>query len=265
MPERMDAARLDLVLTRMASAVGYPATPDIAAGVAARLERAPAPSASVTTPWWGMRPAYAVAAVIVALGLFFSVTPGARRAVAEWLGVAGVRIEVDNESTPSVPATSSELDLGEPVTLSEAASIAPFDLKLPVGGPFADPDMVLVDRSGGGVRVSFVYEPGGGIPPSEMTGAGAILSQFDAEVLIDSIKKVSSDGSVRFAEVNGKPAYFISGAPHVVGYTDAEGNLVPDTSRLAGNVLLWELGDITFRLESELTFEQALNVARSIR
>ena len=258
--------RVEMVLRDLAPRMDFPVAPDISAAVVSRLESAPQEEIVRlrTIAPRGLRLVYAVAALVIALGLFFSVSPGARRAVAEWLGVAGVQIEVDTESSPSAP-DSSGLDLGEPVSLAEAAGSAPFDLKLPADGPFADPDTVLVDRSAGGVRVTFVYEPGGRIPPSEVTGTGAILSQFDAEVMADSIKKVASGGSVRIAELNGKPAYFISGAPHVVGYSDAEGNLVPDTSRLAGNVLLWELGGITFRLESELTFEQALRVARSIR
>ncbi|MGI8774643.1 MAG: hypothetical protein ACR2KQ_06470 [Actinomycetota bacterium] len=259
-------ARLEMVLADLGSSVEFPDTPDIAAGTAARLGSAAQPAARWLSPASWTRPSYAVAALAIALGLFFSFAPSARRAVAEWLGVAGVRIEVDTSATPRAPDGESELDLGERSTLEAATRLAPFEVKVPAARSFADPDAVFLERSGTGVRVSFLYEPGDGIPPSSLTGTGAILTQFDAEFVAGSIKKISgAGGKVRVAEVNGAPAYWIAGEPHKVGLTDAEGDLLTGTSRFAGNVLLWELERITFRLESELTFAAALEVARSTR
>jgi hypothetical protein len=40
---------------------------------------------------------------------------------------------------------------------------------------------------------------------------------------------------------------------------------VPETIRLAGNVLLWERGELTLRIESGLTKEGAVRVAASVR
>jgi hypothetical protein len=37
------------------------------------------------------------------------------------------------------------------------------------------------------------------------------------------------------------------------------------TTRLAGNVLVWTRGDLTLRLEGNLTRQRALELARSIR
>lgn len=37
-----------------------------------------------------------------------------------------------------------------------------------------------------------------------------------------------------------------------------------DTLRLASNTLLWERGDITYRIEAEISLETALRIAASI-
>jgi hypothetical protein len=57
---------------------------------------------------------------------------------------------------------------------------------------------------------------------------------------------------------------WIEGAPHTVAYLDADGRLVPDTLRLAGNALIWQLGEITLRLESRLPLNPSLDVAGSM-
>ena len=65
--------------------------------------------------------------------------------------------------------------------------------------------------------------------------------------------------------VNGEPGFWIAGDFHEVLYLDANGESIADSVRLAGNVLLWEQGDLTLRLESALTKSEALRIARSIR
>jgi hypothetical protein len=55
----------------------------------------------------------------------------------------------------------------------------------------------------------------------------------------------------------GTPGYWLSGGRHAV--------LEPAPSRLAGNVLLWDDGRITYRLEGRrLRLSTALAVAREI-
>jgi hypothetical protein len=39
--------------------------------------------------------------------------------------------------------------------------------------------------------------------------------------------------------------------------------VVQDSTRIADNVLIWEQGDLTLRLESALSRDQALGIARS--
>ena len=65
--------------------------------------------------------------------------------------------------------------------------------------------------------------------------------------------------------VNGASGYWISGGVHEIIYLDPNGVPISNTLRLAGNVLLWQRGDVTLRIESSLSLEQALAVARTVR
>jgi hypothetical protein len=49
----------------------------------------------------------------------------------------------------------------------------------------------------------------------------------------------------------------------VFAFRDREGNFRESTARLAGKTLLWQQGDVTLRLEGELSKQQALRIARS--
>jgi hypothetical protein len=65
-------------------------------------------------------------------------------------------------------------------------------------------------------------------------------------------------------KVSGDPGFWIAGKPHVLMFLDPNGNVIDDSVRLAGNVLLWERGDLTLRIEGALTLDQALAVAQGI-
>lgn len=250
---------LGKMLAESADQIEFPPTPDLVPAVIDRLEGERRPRLDLRR--W--RTTYGVAAVVVVILAFVSLFPDARRAVADWLGVGGVRIDVVPEGDGSRP--QGELDLGEEVTIGAARQAVPFSVTLPSSGPFARPDLVFLDEDPGTPRVSFVYAPRPGIPPSEVTGTGAILTLMQGDVPIASVKKVvGPDTRVRATEIEGRPAYWIAGAPHEVHYLDEEGDPVRLSSRLAGNVLLWERANVTYRLEARFTFEEAIEVARSI-
>jgi hypothetical protein len=66
---------------------------------------------------------------------------------------------------------------------------------------------------------------------------------------------------IQATEVNKQPALWTEG-PYMVQVRN--GNYV--TRRLVeGHVLIWEVGEITYRLESELTLEEARQIAESVR
>ena len=65
--------------------------------------------------------------------------------------------------------------------------------------------------------------------------------------------------------VNGGRGYWIDGESHVFFYRDASGNVHSESVRLAGNVLVWEQGGLIVRLEGDISLEEALRIAESVR
>jgi hypothetical protein len=65
--------------------------------------------------------------------------------------------------------------------------------------------------------------------------------------------------------VNGGSGFWLEGRPHFFFYRDATGAVRQETLRLAGNTLLWQQGEITFRLEAEQSRDAALRIASSLR
>ncbi len=55
------------------------------------------------------------------------------------------------------------------------------------------------------------------------------------------------------------------GAPHLFAYMDGENLVRWDTLRLTGNVLLWNRGGLTLRLETALPKDAAARIAAMVR
>jgi len=62
--------------------------------------------------------------------------------------------------------------------------------------------------------------------------------------------------------VNGGQGFFLSGAKHFL-YLLPTNQIRDERIRLARNVLLWERGPLTIRLEGDFTRLEALQIARS--
>ena len=80
------------------------------------------------------------------------------------------------------------------------------------------------------------------------------------------MKKVTGSGtSVAWTPVNGAPGLFVSGGDHYVMFIGEDGTVHVEKTFLAGTVLLWNRGKLLLRLESKLTRDEALELARSVR
>ena len=259
----MNETRFEALLTEVATQIDYPDTPDLAVAVTHRLTRAPlAPERRRRR--MSLRPVLASAAlaILIALGsLAFS--PTARRAAADLLGVLGIRISVGERPDVRVPPQRSELDLGERLSLPSARGEVDFPVKVPRG---LEADGIegatYLDRSvGDGGMVSLVY-------PSDArtySGVDVLITQFEASVDEGFFKKVSADGGeVRFVPVAGTTGYWVTGEPHLFYYVDADGAYREETVRLAGNVLLWESGRLTYRIEGAASLSAAQEIAASL-
>jgi len=284
----MTGRDLERALADLGAHLEHPATPPIAEAVAARLADAPvgSPGAGKAAgageaaragrgrrgsarpfprPRW-QRLALAGLAVVVLAAAVLAASPATREAAARLLGLRGVRIVIGAPGPTGTTGTGSELYLGEPATLAEARQRVRFPVVVPTEPGFERPDAVYVDP---GVpadgRVDLVYRPRPGLPAAPGTGVGLLVTQFRASVDEGFLKKMQfGGGGLEVVTVNGQPGYWFA-TEHGFSYLDRNGNEVPETSRLAGSTLLWERGDLTLRLEGQVSREEALRIAGSVR
>jgi hypothetical protein len=223
-------------------------------------------------PGLGPRGLWLVAALLlIALVSGLVLFPEARNAIADRLGLQGVSIRwVDEVPTPEPSRVGAPLLLGRPVTLDEAQAAVNFPVRIPTAAGFNAPNEIYLLDQDNGAMVSFVYPAGPGLPASNQTGVGALLTQFRGEADRGLIEKGLPDDGARATHlqavaVSGEPGFWISGAPHgffVVCYD--VGECREERYRLAGNVLLWEQDGVTLRLESALSLKDALAIAESV-
>jgi hypothetical protein len=220
----------------------------------------------------GTRVLWLVAAVLlIALVSGLVLFPEARNAIADRLGLQGVLIQwVDEVPTPEPSQLGAPLLLGRPVTLDEAQAAVDFPVRVPTAAGFKAPGEIYLLDQDEGAMVSFVYPAAPGLPASDQTGVGALLTQFRGDADRGLIEKGLPDDGVQethleAVSISGEPGFWISGAPHgffLVCYD--VGECRQERYRLAGNVLLWEQDGVTLRLESALTLEDALAIAESV-
>lgn len=271
---------LERALAEAAPFVAYPEQGDLSGLVARRIREGPAPAAHrwirpslrdllrpVARPV--LQPAWVKAAVAMALvvALFTGTmvfSPTARRAVAGWLGLRGVKIEIvpSPSITPS-PSLGAGLHLGERLSLAEIQPQVPFQVLIPAElGP---PDEMYLRTDLAVDQVTLLYRARPGLPEAATTGAGLLLTEFQATIDSQFIeKKIAPQATlIEAVTVDGQPGYWIEGA-HEVYLLGPDGEPVADTIRLAGNVLLWERGEVTLRIEAAITKAEALRIARSV-
>jgi hypothetical protein len=237
--------------TRLAELpVEWPPAPDVAARVRARVEAEPA--ARTRRPLARrLRPAFAIPLALLAVAVGgVAAVPSARSAVLRWLGIEGVRIERVPEAP--TPAPSPALDLGERAPLA-AGTLVPRAL--------GRPDAVYA----AGDLVTLLYRPRPGLPESEQSGAGALVSQFPGRTNVQFIRKFAGpDTTIEPVQVDGERGYWVAGEPHGLLYEDPTGDVREAPTRLAGPTLVWRRGRLTLRLEADVSKAQALAIARSV-
>jgi len=104
-------------------------------------------------------------------------------------------------------------------------------------------------------RHGTLYEQGGFVSTLLRAPAPVLLSEFGSP---DLVKKFVT-GAVEEVEIAaGVSGLWITGAPHVVFFPGS-------SPRLAGNVLVWARGEVTFRLEGRaLRRDDAVRLARAV-
>ena len=241
---------LELALAEIGRELDIPETPDLAPRVRQRLAAGSRPRRRLVPARRGLVLAFVTLAVAVTAAM---AVPQSRAAILEFFGLRGVEIQ-RVEKLPPVPRQTT-LDLGVETNLAQAVERAGFDVVIPE--ELGDPDHVYYQDFPVGGMVSFVYGD-----PQEPR---ALFTQFRATVEDSIYKKVLDDTRIDALRINGQPGFWLTGEPHVFYYVDATGNFDDENVRLAGNVLLWERGQLTLRLEGDLAKADAVDIARSVR
>jgi hypothetical protein len=211
--------------------IAFPPEPDLTRGVLERLER------RRRRVWL-----VPVLAALAAVGALLAI-PQTRAAILDFLRIGGEEIRrVDTQ--PRAPERPPQL--GRSVTLDEAQAAVDFPLLV----PDADAEAFL-DRS---------------IPEMvNLRWNGLLLQQWRGEQLPFVQKQAGPGSQIVSLLVRGAPGVWLTGARHEVVYRDAQGEVLSQTRRLAGDVLIWERDGITYRLEGARTRGQALAAARNLQ
>ena len=271
------------VETLLASAATSVALPDAAAFSRQVGERLRSRSVSVPVRRRDRRPILAFGfGLALVCAMTATLVPPVRSAVADLLGVDGVRITRAAPPPPTSPPLPSPpqptttstvpadpigaLGLGQVTTLPAAARIAGFAMRVPTTSAFQHPDAVYVGEPGTAPVVSLVYLPRADRPAVDGTGIGGLLGEFRGRVEAGYFSKLAAMGTtIETVRVGAVDGFWLSGSPHQFFYVRPDGTVDSQTIRLAGNTLLWSAGGITYRFESGLTRDTAVAVADSMR
>jgi hypothetical protein len=232
---------LEQRLASLGAALEVPPAPDIVPALLSRLPARPPRRRPARRTL-----AVAFAALLVLAGAAMA-APATRNAILRVLGLRGVRIERVQHLPPVQPGPGARLGLGRRIPLARAHHAAGFTALLPPGSPAA-----YLGRDVPGGRISLL-------------SGHVLITEFRGTATPFVFKLVGPGTKVKLVRVNGGPGVYLSGAPHEVLFQAQTGVVQTDRIRFAGNVLMWQQGPVTIRIEGTHTLARALAVAHSLR
>lgn len=261
---------LEVQLREIARHLTYPPTPDIAGGVYEALR--PARYGKTASLWLRL------GSVAVMLGFVLMLVPGIRAevldSIRERLGDSAVVVVntqptaasnngvIDIKTPQNVQPYHSILDLpGEIATnLGQARSVFGQPFRLPTyPEDLGSPDVVYMLRTGNPyVIAGWFYEDD---PTLEMSLHMVDSSSYVTKEFFDVVKE---DG-IGHAQVNGRDAYWLTSPHQVTVYASNSGRLDRYSWDVSSNVLIWTVGQLTYRLETILPLDRAILVAESLQ
>src|SRR5215212_3317703 len=269
----MQDRELERELQELGSHIEYPPTPDLARAVRRSLDQEGTGQQTRSRRLWSSLPSLRWTAAATAFLLIVAVpvlSPTMRATVAGWLeagqtassgqaargsspveskgSTAEAPSDAGGEAMPSSGGRHLEegLGFGERVTLREARSLAGAPVLVPRTEVLGEPDEVYAGGTRGADRVVLVYRSRPGLPPLEDAGIGLVLTERAGGVEETDVRP-----EFQRVEVGGERGYWAPAAR--------------DAGILGGGVLLWEQEGLALRLESNLSKEEAIRVAGSVR
>lgn len=288
--------KLESALRRAGRELEYPATPAIAARVQLALARgAETPNRGAALPRHWLRLWVPIAAaLLVALALLLAL-PDAREAVAQFLGLRGLRIFYALPTPTAVPTATRRADSTRTATARPDVTFTatPRATTTPTVRPFTLCCETTLQEAQRRARLKVM------LPASETpskvyyqnvfnNGEQVVMVFGDPEnprftlyqaqrwvygKLVDSAavgKQVQPQTVISETLVNGARALWFSGASHLMMMLDARGEPIFETVRTVdANTLVWETGDrdlgTVYRIETKLPLDEAVRIAESLQ
>lgn len=251
---------LEQALVRLGAAITFPEAPDVAASVGVRLAEQRARRRFRVPERRRVALAFAVLAAAIAAAM---AVPPARTAILDFFHLRGATVR-RVETLPRVPAPiATELDLGQAASLARARRRAEFAVLVPE--ELGEPDAVYYSPVVAGGKISLVYRPRGDLPRSRFTGVGALVTEFRGDLEPEFVDKLAGQATrIQRLTIDGHPAVWLEGGPHVVVFRTVDGGFGEDTARLAGNTLLVQEGTVLVRIEGNLSRDRAAAIGGSL-
>jgi hypothetical protein len=230
----------------------------------------PVPDASEPTIRTRRRRPRRVAVLIAAtLAVGVLAIPPARAAIARFFRIGSAEIHrdpppADRATVPTLAPGAPLPDLGEQSTLAAVRRRMP-TLALPTIERLGPPDEVWHAPQASG-KASLVYTASDDLPPAANTpGIGLLVQEFagDGRTFVEKYLQEGTD--VEAVTVGDEQGIFVSGDTHAIWYTAPDGTEYSEVGRLVGNALIFPRGDLTIRLEGDLSRDEMLEIANSLQ
>lgn len=262
----MKEMNFETQLRSIANGMEYPRTPNIAGAVSARLRQTTRPRSFSKAASWSLTLAILLISSLMLI-------PPARAAILEFIQIGVVRI-FRSEPTPivtpplvpslQVPVTATPVStpqalipllerMAGEVTLEEAQASVNYPILLPsYPDDLGPPDRVFVQEADGPMTILVWLDPQ---DPSEI-----LMSLHFLPPESWAIKKMEPT-MLDETRVNSIYAIWAVG-PYPLRYKNGD---LDFTRMINGHVLIWQDGDITYRLETDLSMEEAIKIAESLQ
>jgi hypothetical protein len=233
---------LETRLSALGREIAFPPTPDLApppAALPVRRRHRP-----------GRRVAVAVAVALAVLGAVLGLSQGARSAFRDVFHLG--RIEVIRLGDPP-PAAGRLVPFGTRTTLARARAAVAFPVRLPATEDGRPPAAVYLDRDAGIVSLVWCCD------------RRLVLSELATRFPGYLQKTIGPSARLERVAVDGGEGLWVEGAEHVIRVVREDAPFLERPVRVRGAVLAWERGGVTFRLEGDLSRDEALRIARTVR
>ncbi len=268
----MPDKELERELRELGDRIEYPPTPDLSRAVRRRLDEEEARERPRSRRFWPTLPSLRWATVAAVLMLVVAVpvlSPSLRATVTGWFetGQAASTGQEDKaagraqekpvgealrpSSGEGIRTLGKDLGFGERITLRKAGA----PILLPRTPKLGKPNEVYAGEGG----VALVYRARPGLPSLADSGIGLLLTQLSGSLESTYLAEESPDGTkleeVRVADERG---YWI---PEGRRLRSQPG----EAERLPGGALLWEREGRALLMRAELSKEEAIRIAESVR